>query len=968
MAVFTAIATAITSAFFAVAGAMGATLATATLATIGTIVGYVGAAVIYGGVALAASAISAKAGKRAGSYGDSSVTYGNPVLQTQTNQDLPVPLLYGTCKLAGNRIWQDDDIAKNIKRIVGFAEGEITDFTDIRLNNIKQSEVSGITVNKYYGTFNQSIDGIIPGKNHTERAAVVGSLKNIAYLAINVPKSDKIDANYNLTSIVKGRKIRVYTTPTKYTVQYSENPAWVMFDFLTSYNGLGLCLKNDGTVDNAQIANLFDLQSFIESAAFCDQKISYIDNSGKKQTAPRFTFNMIFDSQTSARDLIDEIYRSCRGGLFTKNGKLQFKIDKAEPISKVFTADDIVKGSETFSTIPTEEHYDILKLVYISPQHEWQKVEAFAEIPNYRDGVPIEHAVNCYSVTNFQQASRLAWYYVNAKILCPYFGSFKTDYRAYDLEVGDVIQIDSLLMGLNGYLVKVTSVIDDGAGTYTIHWRTYDERLYSDQLGSKEPRVLVSSLSDQYAYPDDVKNFNVVQQNANFNFTWSLNQNPTDLYEIRMGESWESGKIIGSNLKSNNFTYPIPTNDTYKFWIKAVTQYQYSINPTLDVININSIPNIDEILNIDLIKTAAGEYNNTYKYHDSIKLEPISQENKTFNILENMQGEFLQMVEYNDLLKLDTLNSVLWQTTENTWGNDDYYKFGGKWGANPYGNGTYTSQIYDIEALTSAAVSFETEYRSEDKNANITFEWQRSNDGVTWTNWESVEAGGHKYRYFRTRVVISNATAQVFITKFKVNVEFKILWQTTEDPWNTGDNQYYQESGTWGALTKATGSYISQVYDIGLLYECLVNFETQFISKDPQAGVDIYCQFSKDGTVWTDWKIVNNGSYLFRYFRVKVVFNAYNSLQLSLIALKAKIDVKEKSYTRQIDITEPSSGLTIYYDFVKKPAIVATVADNIAKYAVVDDETQTNKQATIYVYNNTGGLTTAKVNLLIQGY
>ena len=57
-----------------------------------------------------------------------------------------------------------------------------------------------------------------------------------------------------------------------------------------------------------------------------------------------------------------------------------------------------------------------------------------------------------------------------------------------------------------------------------------------------------------------------------------------------------------------------------------------------------------------------------------------------------------------------------------------------------------------------------------------------------------------------------------------------------------------------------------------------------------------------------------------------------------------------------------------YYDFVKKPAIVATVADNIAKYAVVDDETQTNKQATIYVYNNTGGLTTAKVNLLIQGY
>ena len=52
---FDILAGAITSLFFTAAGAMGATLATATLATVGTIVGYVGAALIYGGIALAAS-------------------------------------------------------------------------------------------------------------------------------------------------------------------------------------------------------------------------------------------------------------------------------------------------------------------------------------------------------------------------------------------------------------------------------------------------------------------------------------------------------------------------------------------------------------------------------------------------------------------------------------------------------------------------------------------------------------------------------------------------------------------------------------------------------------------------------------------------------------------------------------------------------------------------------------------------
>ena len=56
----------------------------------------------------------------------------------------------------------------------------------------------------------------------------------------------------------------------------------------------------------------------------------------------------------------------------------------------------------------------------------------------------------------------------------------------------------------------------------------------------------------------------------------------------------------------------------------------------------------------------------------------------------------------------------------------------------------------------------------------------------------------------------------------------------------------------------------------------------------------------------------------------------------------------------------------IFQDFKLIPEM--TVADNIAKYAVIDESTQTNKQATIYVYDNSGNLTTAKVNLLIQGY
>lgn len=687
---------------------------------VASLIGYVGAALIYGGLALSVS-------RKKASGLSSSPTYAQASLQTQTNPDLPIPLLYGTVKLAGNRIWQNDTSASNIQRIVAFAEGEITDFTEIKLNDIDVNTIAGNKVEKFYGTSTQGLPSMVTLDK-------VGSLRNVAYLAITCNKTDKIDINYNLTCVVKGRKVRVYTSPTHYEVKYSENPAWVLFDFLTSYNGLGLALDNECKINEALVAELFDLETFIESAAFCDETVT---TNG--ETSPRFTFNMIFDSQTSARDLIDEIYRSCRGGLFSKNGKLQFKIDKAEPVSQVFSTQDIITGSETFQLIPAEEHYEILRCSYVSPKHEWQKVEAFAEIPVYRYGTPIEHSVNIYSCTNFQQASRLAWYYINSKVLCPYFGSFQTDYRAYTLEVGDVIKINSLLMGLDNYLVKVTSVSDDGSGVFTVNWRNYDERLYNDALGCQEPRVIVSNLSDIAGYPEDIKNFNVIQSQSYFNFVWQKTSNILDTYEIRYGESWENGTVIGKQLTENSFTWAIPTDGLYKFWLKAFNNYNYSKNATLDVINIDSIPEINEIVRIDILDDMQGVFNDTYEYHNTLKLN---------------------------------VNNVLWHNTDNAWGVDDYYQNLGYWGADVVNEGSYTSQIYDIGAILESIVAFEQQYLTYDETQDVITEWRYSDDGENWSDWKLCNIGDYTFRYCQFRVTLrAGNNVQIVLNTFRVAVD-----------------------------------------------------------------------------------------------------------------------------------------------------------------------------------------------------
>lgn len=783
-------------------------------ATVATVIGVGATICTFGGIAL--SIIGAVKSK---DFGSASPTYKG-LLQTQTDQNLPIPLLYGTCKLAGNRIWQDENYTTTVRRIVAFSEGEICGYSDVRLNDIPLSDIAGVNIGYYVGTQYQEIDPIIAGANHKERASKVGSLKNLAYIAIAVPRSQKIDANYNLTAIVKGRKIRVYENKYEYEIKYSENPAWVMFDFLTCYNGLGLAINNYGNISDDLINDLFDLDSFIESAAYCDELLdcTETDANGNSSTVkkPRFTFNMVFDSQTSARTILDEIYRCCRGGLFLKNGKLQFKIDKPEVLSKIFTQNDIIKGSETFQTIPKEEHYDILKCSFISPSHQYQKVEATAELPEYRDGIPIEHTVNMYSVTNFHQASRLAWYYINSKRLQPYFGSFQTNYKAYDIEVGDVISFDSILMGLDNYKVKVTSISDNGCGIFTINWRTYDERLYSDELGSKEPTVLISSLEDIAKYPDDVKNFNVVQSNNLFNFVWQPNTNKSDTYEIRMGEQWENSSVIKSGITDNNFSIEIPTNGLFKFWIKAFNSYNYSQNATLDVISVDSIPSMNEIVKLDILENIEGKADENIKiYHHTLKLK-----------------------------------------------------------------------------------------------------------------------------------------------------EQEIFWQTTENFWD-GNSGNYQHCGRWGASVLNTGVYESQTYDIGAVLESIVSFDYNYTSADEQNHINIEWAYSEDGENYTDWKLVNPGTYTFRYCKFKITLNAINNVQTVLTHFVVGVDVPDKDLDMELEITDPD-GLRIDYNFINVPSIVATVNDNNDAYVVITEKT--NTYAFLKAYKNSGELTTCKVSLRAKGY
>lgn len=475
--------------------------------------------------------------------GAASPAYSFGKLQTQVSNLIPRPLIYGEVKVAGNKIWQTGENTSTIKLIVSLCDGEIDSVSDIKLNDYDISALSGCSYTAYTGNGTQNIDSRVPGATQADKAAKVGGLKYDAYLAITARASKKLSSSgFNVTCILKGRKIRVYTDSENYGIQYSNNPAWCILDFLTCYNGMGLS------------HNEIDLQSFINAASFCDALVD-----GQK----RFTLNLVLDAKKSRLDWLNAMLLVCRGYLLYQEGKVSLKIDQSGSSVQSFSESNIIAGSEKFWTTPRENKYDIVKVQFVDPENEYSRVFAVAELENYGNEQPLVKTVEAFGINNFQQASRLAWFYLNEASTAYKFMSFSTTKEGLDRTVGDIIDISSSVMGYTEKEFRIISLTELHNGQIEIVCKEYNANLYGDTAGSVAPSIDIIDNSNTFSTAvTDV----TLQGDANNDQTRILQQLIDNLSGETGGtlnvDASESGVYINAalNVKSNvrvNFKCPV---------------------------------------------------------------------------------------------------------------------------------------------------------------------------------------------------------------------------------------------------------------------------------------------------------------------------------------------------------------------------------------------------------------------------
>ncbi len=716
-----------------------------TLAIIGTIAGVIatgGALAGLAGFALAGTAflgmsglglvvagstiIATVAGTVAGAIAKSpeieaggiSPTYSFGPLQTQASNQLCRQIIYGKVKCAGNIIWQDVSDSSTIKRVVCFADGPINSFSNVKFNDIAVSDLSGCSYTAYLGNGTQAIDSRIPGTTQTDKARVVGGLKYDAYLAITAKASEKINGGFNVTAEVEGSKVRVYTTTSTYTTIYSNNPAWCILDFLTSYNGCGISFDE------------IDIQSFLDAATYCNQTVD-----GQS----RFTLNLILDVKKSRLDWLGDMLVCCRGYLTYQDGKVALKIEQVENTMQVFTPDNIITNSEKFWTTSREERYDIVKILYVDPNSEYIRVYAQAEAPVFQNEQPIVQEVAAYGVTNFKQASRLAWFYLNQAITCNKYISFQTTKEGLDRTVGDVIEITSTFLGYTNKKMRIIHMAEAQEGQIEVTCKEYNADLYSDILGSADPVYDVITLNP-YGVPGDVQYFQASQSLNLVQFNWQEVYGSPKTYEIREGTSWDyNSTVIATNLSGTSYTIPAITG-VHKYWIKAKSnEGVYSSNAVPTTLIITEIQSLNVIVQEDILAGSSGTFTNIHK---------------------NSQNWFILNSNQN------------WSNT-GTWdGSGEYYNYYGNWGETDQSGGSYESQIYDIGGILFSSVNSVLNFYQADPSVTLKVEWKYSEDNVVWTNYTTFVPGNYQLRYYRFKLSIDSPQYRLGIIKeFKVSID-----------------------------------------------------------------------------------------------------------------------------------------------------------------------------------------------------
>lgn len=250
----------------------------------------------------------------------------------------------------------------------------------------------------------------------------------LAVVALKIRATEQISGSTpRVLTMIKGRKVR--TSFASETETYSNNPAWLVRDALTSKRyGLGSRI-NDEDIDE---------DSFEEFAEYCDEEIPQY--TGSVVDVTRATFDGIFDSPVAGWENISKIAAVARGTLVKFGDTVKVKIENQKQAVQMFGMGNIKRGSLAVSWINPSDRYNGIECQFLNAASNFIQDQVTSEIPDLDEQVDSirRNTIQIYGVTRLSQARWLSDYYLRVEQGTFKAISFEAAIDAVALEPGDV--------------------------------------------------------------------------------------------------------------------------------------------------------------------------------------------------------------------------------------------------------------------------------------------------------------------------------------------------------------------------------------------------------------------------------------------------------------------------------------------------------------------------------------------------
>lgn len=240
----------------------------------------------------------------------------------------------------------------------------------------------------------------------------------------------------------------------EFQMGWTDNPAWILYDLLTNTRyGLGRYIELDDI-------NKWELYKI---GRFCDAVDSNGDfegvPDGRGGLEPRYSCNIMFNSDEKVFDSIQLISKLFRGQTFFRASEVSFADERIKSPIATFSNNNVKDGAFNYSNLRRDQQFNTVEVSYLDRFENFTpKVEVIEDEEDIRSRGVFKKRIDGLGVTSRSMARRIGQHLIYRTIKENQRVVFTSGLEALLCQPGDLIIVDDDLKNEKSNFGKILSV------------------------------------------------------------------------------------------------------------------------------------------------------------------------------------------------------------------------------------------------------------------------------------------------------------------------------------------------------------------------------------------------------------------------------------------------------------------------------------------------------------------------------